>query len=258
MNLVFLLVCIFSMEKDKTEKTVVLQKQSVFQNGSSIKLFLKTNEFSWEDPNNLVGNEIKEEIEVAFRHKGEAKSNLLFDCISDWFSAREARLFVQELLFFISESVDVDRRNTFNQTPLMLAAYFGSEKAIFKLVDRGAKIQAVDPEGNTALHWAATDKNVSCCKMLLVRGAKINAQNKCGVTPLMFAARSCSSHTLAADVEAVKLLLRWGADEKIKNNYGETALTRATQDCVAVIQGSNYKSRYTELCRCSSKLNEKF
>merc|ERR1712098_665948 len=212
---------------------------SLFPNGSSIKLFcdLKTSEFSWEDPNDMVGNEIKEEIEVALRHKGEARSNLLFDCISDWLSAREARLFVKEIVFAISEYVDVDRRDQFNQTPLMFSAYFDSEKAILKLVDRGAKMEAFDPSGNTALHWAATDLSESCCKILLVNGAKVNARNKNGVTPLMFAARKRHTPLLfAADVKVVKLLLQWGADAKIENKYGETALNRATQKCVAVIQ----------------------
>jgi ankyrin repeat protein len=62
----------------------------------------------------------------------------------------------------------VDRPDAQGQTPLMLAAAFGSPAAVRLLLDSGADSRATSSAG-TALHWAITDTTKT--RMLLDAGA---------------------------------------------------------------------------------------
>ncbi|HRI72740.1 MAG TPA: ankyrin repeat domain-containing protein, partial [Polyangium sp.] len=66
----------------------------------------------------------------------------------------------------------------------------GAAKAINLLLDAGAKINAVDDEGDTPLHEAARLGSVRGAQALLARGAKTNAKNNAGETPLSIAKAS--------------------------------------------------------------------
>lgn len=66
----------------------------------------------------------------------------------------------------------------------------GVAKAINLLLDAGAKIDAVDDEGDTPLHEAARLTSVRGAEALLARGAKVNVKNKAGETPLSIAKAS--------------------------------------------------------------------
>jgi ankyrin repeat protein len=66
----------------------------------------------------------------------------------------------------------------------------GPAKAIKLLLDAGAKIDAVDDEGDTPLHEAARIGSVRGAEILVARGAKVNAKNKAGETPLSIAKQS--------------------------------------------------------------------
>jgi ankyrin repeat protein len=86
-------------------------------------------------------------------------------------------------------------------TSLMFAAGFGGagrfveyEDKVFGeadrleaatvLLDRGADVHATDPAGQTALHIAATERDDAFVRLLAGRGAKLDAKNKQGQTPL--------------------------------------------------------------------------
>jgi len=71
------------------------------------------------------------------------------------------------------------------------------------------------------LIWAATYNQVKVAKVLLERGADVNAREKDGGTALMCAAKD-------GNVKSVKFLLEHGADVHIKSNDGNTALDWAT------------------------------
>ena len=85
-------------------------------------------------------------------------------------------------------------------TPLMAAAGLGAPRAddeevtdagdradpvdvIKLLVDRGADVNAVNTTGNTALHYAAQRGSAPIIQALAARGAKFDVKNKRGVTP---------------------------------------------------------------------------
>ena len=67
------------------------------------------------------------------------------------------------------------------------------------------------------MHYAATGANPTIVKLLLDESAYIDAESPNGTTPLMMAARYGST-------AAVQLLINEGADVKIKNQLGLSAL----------------------------------
>ena len=73
---------------------------------------------------------------------------------------------------------------------------------------------------NSALFRAAIDGHAATVKLLLDKGANINARDKHDYTPLIFAASQ-------GHAEVVKILLERGADVTAKNDLGLTALGAA-------------------------------
>src|SRR5487761_2004069 len=84
-------------------------------------------------------------------------------------------------------------------TPLMYAAEIGSVDAMRLLIDRGADVNAQNAFGSTALMWSVSD--AAKVRLLLGHGAQVNTVARSGRTALIVAAFTSPS----ADV--VKLLL---------------------------------------------------
>ena len=85
------------------------------------------------------------------------------------------------------------------------------------LLDRGAKIEARDSEQLTPLHYAAIWDSRAVAELLLDRGAKIEARNKYQLTPLHLAAAN-NSRAVA------ELLLDRGADKDARDKRQRTPL----------------------------------
>ena len=75
-------------------------------------------------------------------------------------------------------------------TPLMIATKSGQIDAIHLLVNRDADVDVVDNLGMTALHAACSDGHFEIAKFLLEHGAKVNALNSNGETPFYLCAAS--------------------------------------------------------------------
>jgi hypothetical protein len=75
--------------------------------------------------------------------------------------------------------------------------------------------------GGTLLHMAACSGDVSMIKLLIEKGANINAKNIYGTTPLHAA-------SIRNRVEAIRVLVELGADVVVKNNGSETPLHSAS------------------------------
>ncbi len=73
------------------------------------------------------------------------------------------------------------------------------------LMQKGARIDLKDSEGNTPLLAAARIGNLDAARLLLARGAQINASNGTGETSLIMAVQR-------RDVPMTRLLLTEGAD----------------------------------------------
>jgi len=115
------------------------------------------------------------------------------------------------------------------KTALLLACDGGQIATVRLLLQRGANIEAVDNLGYTALHYASLHGARDVVKYLITLGADVDCRDRCGRTPLMFAVYNDLSDILAILIEA-------GADVKLHGDYG-TALDMA-QQCGEVVIGS--------------------
>lgn len=105
---------------------------------------------------------------------------------------------------------------------LIAAAKSGNLAAVAQQVDKGMPVDATDGEVDayTALGWAAYHGHRDVAERLLERGARIDAQNRRGYSPLMAAAQGGHG-------EVVRLLLEKGANPNLATRNGDTALLYA-------------------------------
>lgn len=116
-----------------------------------------------------------------------------------------------------SPQLKPDLANAAGETPLMMAALRGQLEWTQQLAALGAKLNR---EGWTPLHYAATGPNPKVVAFLLDQGAAINAIAPNGSSALMMAARYGPEDT-------VRLLLARGADKRVRNSLNQTALDLA-------------------------------
>jgi ankyrin repeat protein len=110
-------------------------------------------------------------------------------------------------------TLDVNALNEAGESALMIAALKGQADWSARLVERGAQ---VNKSGWSPLHYAATGPEPAVVRLLLDRGAAINAESPNRSTPLMMAAQYGSE----ANVE---VLLARGADVRRRNDVGLNA-----------------------------------
>jgi len=113
----------------------------------------------------------------------------------------------------------VEWRSPKDESPLMMAALKGQTDIVRKLVARDAD---VNKTGWTPLHYAATGGHVQIIQILLDDYAYIDAESPNKSTPLMMAAKYGTP-------AAVKLLLEAGADPRLRNELGLSAIDFAQQ-----------------------------
>ena len=107
-------------------------------------------------------------------------------------------------------SIDVNALNAAGESALMLAALKGEVVEAELLIGRGATVSL---PGWSPIHYAATGPEPQLVKLMLDRGADIDAASPNGTTPLMMAAQ------YGVD-ESVKMLLQRGADLSKRNQRG--------------------------------------
>ncbi len=106
--------------------------------------------------------------------------------------------------------------------PLADAAEVGRPEHVRGLLDDGLDPNGSQPDGMTALHWAAYREDFGIAELLIKSGADPDAQNRYGVTPLYLA---CVNGNGAM----VELLVTAGADPNGVQRGGETALMTAAR-----------------------------
>jgi ankyrin repeat protein len=97
----------------------------------------------------------------------------------------------------------LNARGPEGSTPFMYAALYGDAALLEQLVRMGAKVNAKNDAGATALMWASTD--LAKTRLLVAHGADVNAISEDLRTPLMIAAASPTGRPV------VKFLLEKGA-----------------------------------------------
>ena len=72
-------------------------------------------------------------------------------------------------------------------TRLPDAARAADRETVNRLVATGSPVDAAEPDGTTALHWAVYNDDLAMADRLLDAGANVNAANRNGATPLTLA-----------------------------------------------------------------------
>lgn len=98
----------------------------------------------------------------------------------------------------------------------------GDAAAVRQVLAKKADVNARQPDGATALHWAAERDRVDLADLLLKSGAQPNAANDYGVTPIMLAAANGSEGM-------IERLIAGGADPNAALPTGETVLMTAAR-----------------------------
>jgi ankyrin repeat protein len=161
---------------------------------------------------------------------------------------------VAELL--LASNADVNAKGNFRTTPLHLAAFMGHRDVSELLLAHGAEVDVYDAAkvcnvervetlikanpglvsskdykyGRTPLHWAALYGNRDVVKLLLARGANVNAVDNDRMTPLHLVAKNDRKETAKLMLETAKLLLASNADvNTVDFPFGDTPLHKAAE-----------------------------
>jgi len=111
------------------------------------------------------------------------------------------------------------------EAPLADAERRQDKQVVLSLLAKKADVNARQPDGATALHWAAYADDAETTALLIRAGANVNVANDHGVSPFAIAARQGNANILGQ-------LMKAGADPNDKLNEvnsGETPLMHAAR-----------------------------
>jgi ankyrin repeat protein len=166
---------------------------------------------------------------------------------------------IDKIKKLLAKGEDINSRNKYNWTPLIYAIRRRQTEAALFLIEQGAdvKLQArwgprSEPEVESAIIWAAMQGDLLVLRRLIDAGADVDTRDEDGMTPGMFAANRGYIDLLQALIDAggnmnlqnklgwtalmsadpkrfdiMELLLKKGADPRIRNEGGRTAADEA-------------------------------
>lgn len=132
--------------------------------------------------------------------------------------------------YFKEDPNNINKRNEsfHSYTPLMYASRKGHANIVRFLLSKGADVDAINTDGNTALLIASYWGHSSVVKNLINKGANLNIQNK--------DLRAALHAAVAGEkLEIVKLLVQKGADTNLKDEADRTPLDLAKKRGSAAI-----------------------
>jgi ankyrin repeat protein len=136
-------------------------------------------------------------------------------------------------------------------SPVADAAMRGDRAAVAALLAQRADVNAPQPDGATALHWAVYRDDLPMIERLLAAGARVHAANRHGATPLALAC-------INGSVATIGRLLTAGADPNERGPNGETALMMASRtgavDAMTVLLKAGAEVNATETLRGTTAL----
>lgn len=128
--------------------------------------------------------------------------------------------FNEMIKLLIKHKADVNIRDKSGNTALIQAARKDQVGAVRLLIEAGADLNLKDNKGVSALAMASALGKFGSMHLLINSGADLNSLNNERATPLIEG---------VGRLEVVKILIEAGADSKIKDNSGKTALDYAQE-----------------------------
>ena len=138
-----------------------------------------------------------------------------------YWSLSECKFETAELL--LKKGANVNSTDSYGYSPLQVAASCKKVElsCIEQLLQKGADVNYKSKSnGFTSLHYATSSGSVDVVKLLLDKGADINALDNKGTTPLMLAVKNNS-------LPIAKLLLERGADVNLRDKHKKNAMSYA-------------------------------
>lgn len=105
---------------------------------------------------------------------------------------------------------------------LVDAVKSGNRSIVQTLLQQRVNVNVAEPDGTTALHWAARTEDAQTVDLLIRSGANVKTVNRYGVTPLHLA-------SVSGNAAIIESLLKAGADPNTALPDGETALMTAAR-----------------------------
>ncbi len=121
----------------------------------------------------------------------------------------------------VKRGADLNMVDEDGETALMYAVSGGHDDIVAYLLSKHADPDALSAHGDTALFYAALKDRAGAASLLLKKGAKSEARNANGATPLIVAASHGSKAT-------AQLLIGSGADINARGADGSTVLMTST------------------------------
>ncbi|NXE91547.1 ANKE1 protein, partial [Menura novaehollandiae] len=139
------------------------------------------------------------------------------------------------------EGVQVDIKDKYYKTPLMVACASGNIVLVEYLLEKGADVNATDNFLWTPLHHACYNGHLDIAEVLVKAGAAVDAPGIGNATPLMRAIEACR-------LDMVYFLITAGADIQITNSNGKNALdiARVFEDATIIDLLENHLKNVTE------------
>jgi len=156
----------------------------------------------------------------------------------------------------VANGADVNHHSEYGFTPLHFAAARGQADIVSFLLDHGANVNAKGDDGDTPLHWAAKVEfdpdegkhyipapydrkgKAEAARVLVARGANVNAQNTSNRSPLFQAAHG--------NTALAKFLLETGANANATDVSGFNPLHEVGNAEIATLlieHGANVNAR---------------
>ncbi len=130
----------------------------------------------------------------------------------------------EKVKYALDHGIKADVVDKDGQNALMFAAFNGHTKIATLLIDKNVPLNAKANTGRTALMYASSGPFPQTVQLLIDNKADIDmVDNVEHFTALMFAASE-------GQIEVVKILLKVGADEKLKDIDGDNAEAFARQN----------------------------
>lgn len=137
-----------------------------------------------------------------------------------------------------------------DNTPLMYAAFNGSNEIVNYMLTYKIDINKKNISGDTALMLAAMRGNNNNIKSLIEAGADVNVKNTKNNTALIYASAMGYPQT-------VRLLIEYGADANIKSDQLNGTAEEIAVDVASEMDDSKKKMKYMDIYRYLKHINIK-